>query len=220
MLCPLCGSENLAPYHTDKKREYLHCNVCHLVFVPPRHHLSAEQEKAEYDKHDNTQLDEGYARFLSRAVTPLVERLRATFGDDLDRLRGLDFGCGEGAFLSQLASQDGVKVDNFDLYYHPNRKLLNQRYDFITLTEVIEHLAAPRKSIAQIASMLNEKSLLLMMTKRVISKERFANWHYKQDPTHICFYSEATLNWIAKQYSWNIELVSNDIVVFYQNKNN
>lgn len=219
MRCPLCGSENLTPYHTDRRREYLCCEVCQLVFVPPVYHLNQEQEKAEYDKHDNSQLDEGYARFLNRAVTPLAQRLTTLFGDDLRHLNGLDFGCGEGAFLSQLAFKQGLKMDNYDLYYHPNHELLNRQYDFITLTEVIEHIASPRDCIAQLNAMLSDKAVLLMMTKRVLSRERFANWHYKQDPTHICFYSEATLHRIAEQYSWAIELVSNDIVVFYQNKN-
>lgn len=219
MRCPLCASENLTSYHTDKRREYFCCEVCQLVFVPPVYHLNEQQEKAEYDKHDNSQLDKGYARFLNRAVTPLAQRLTTLFGDDLRHLNGLDFGCGEGAFLSHLAFKQGLKMDNYDLYYHPNHELLNRQYDFITLTEVIEHIASPRDCIAQLNAMLSDKAVLLMMTKRVLSQERFANWHYKQDPTHICFYSEATLHWIAQQYSWAIELVSDDIVVFYQNKN-
>jgi hypothetical protein len=35
------------------RRAYYRCGRCHLVFVPARYHLSASDEKAHYDLHQN-----------------------------------------------------------------------------------------------------------------------------------------------------------------------
>ena len=67
--CPLCGRTSIVPYHRDKARGYLNCRSCNLVFVPPAQHLSAADEKACYDLHDNQPGDPGYRRFLDRLFT-------------------------------------------------------------------------------------------------------------------------------------------------------
>lgn len=66
--CPLCSS--LAPefYLRDKRRQYLQCMECSLVFVPPGYHLSAEKEKAEYDLHCNSPDDAGYRKAVHEWV--------------------------------------------------------------------------------------------------------------------------------------------------------
>ena len=73
--CPLCDGAKIVPYHRDKVRDYLNCRTCDLVFVPPAQHLSAADEKAHYDLHDNQLGDPGYRRFLDRLFTPLNQRL-------------------------------------------------------------------------------------------------------------------------------------------------
>ncbi len=211
--CPLCASRQVTQYHSDKKRDYVACQNCHLVFVPKQWHLTAAEEKAEYDKHDNSELSPGYKKFLSKALLPLAGRVGRYLGDGA---RGLDFGCGEGAFLSAMAAENNLQLDNYDLYYHPGTEVLQARYDYIVMTEVLEHIAQPGQLIPRIESMLQQRALLLVMTKRVIDQERFANWHYKQDPTHICFYSIDTFEWLAKEKAWQLEVVSDDVVVFYR----
>ena len=58
--CPLCGRTSIVPYHRDKARDYLNCRTCNLVFVPPAQHISASDEKACYDLHDNQPGDPGW----------------------------------------------------------------------------------------------------------------------------------------------------------------
>jgi hypothetical protein len=53
------------------------------------------------------------------------------------------------------------------------------------------------------------------MTKRVIDVAAFSRWHYKNDPTHICFYSEATLKWLAAKYHLQMELIDKDVAIFW-----
>ena len=207
--CPLCLSLETQFYHQDKRRCYLQCNQCQLVFVPNQFHLTSAQEKAEYDKHDNNSADEGYKRFLSSTWTPLKTRL---LQQKQPSTLGLDFGCGEGAVLSQMAQADGFNMRNYDLYYFPDNSVLECKYQFITLTEVIEHIADAQQVWQLLDRLLEASGILAIMTKRVLNQQAFANWHYKNDLTHICFYSEFTFGYLATKFNWTFEIIDKDVV--------
>jgi 2-polyprenyl-3-methyl-5-hydroxy-6-metoxy-1,4-benzoquinol methylase len=178
-----------------------------MVMVPPEFHLDAAAEKAEYDKHDNQTADAGYRRFLGRCLDPVLARVAP-------KAQGLDFGCGEGAVLSQMAGEQGLVMANYDLYYCNDPQPLTCQYDFITLTEVIEHVADAGGLLSRLDGLLRPQGLLAVMTKRVLSRDAFAAWHYKNDLTHINFYSLATFEWIAAHFGWHLEVVDKDLVIF------
>ena len=69
--CPLCRETAPELFFEDKNRTYLRCRNCMLVFVPTRFRLSAQEERATYDLHQNDAQDPGYRRFLSRLSRPL-----------------------------------------------------------------------------------------------------------------------------------------------------
>lgn len=205
--CVLCHSSTLEWYFTDKRRQYHQCQVCELVQVKAEYHLSEEAEKAEYDKHDNHIADLGYQRFLSRCLDPVLDRVTK-------QCSGLDFGCGEGQVLSQMAKAKGYQMANYDLYYANDPQRLTVQYDFITMTEVLEHIHQSHLVLTQLKSLLKSKGLLAVMTKRVKNRQAFSQWHYKNDPTHICFYSETAFRWLAEHFDWHLEIISDDVVIF------
>lgn len=205
--CPLCKSDQVSFYHQDKRREYQQCQICNLVFVPSAFYLSTELEKAEYDKHENDISDEGYKRFLDRAAKPLLARL-------LQPAEGLDFGCGMAPALAHILQEEGHQVALYDHFYFNDASVLQQSYDFITATEVIEHLHDPASVLQQLWNCLKPKAYLVIMTKRVIDQAAFKQWHYKNDPTHVCFFSEATFQWQAQQWQAELEFVDKDVVIF------
>lgn len=192
--CPLCNGTGIDPYHSDKVRDYLSCRACHLVFVPPAQHLSAADEKAYYDLHDNQPDDPGYRRFLDRLFTPLNERLAPNS-------QGLDVGCGPGPTLSRMFEDAGHPVALYDPYYAPDTSVLSARYGFITLSEVVEHMAAPGKELNRLWASLMPGGWLGIMSKRVRDPDAFRTWHYITDPTHISFFSETTFQWLAARWS-------------------
>lgn len=202
--CPLCEEKNLIFYHKDKKREYWQCLVCDVVFVPQLFHLQKNEEKAEYDLHQNSSDDIGYRKFLERILQPVL-------GQISEKSVGLDFGCGPGPTLSKMFEEKGHKMSLYDLYYYPDKTVLRYRYDFITLSEVAEHLAQPMGIFTQLWQLLKEEGILAVMTKRVHGKEAFSSWHYKNDPTHIIFYSEATARWLAKQLNAQLDIIGADV---------
>ncbi len=206
--CPLCDSNQTELFHQDTARPYFTCQSCYLVFVPKAFHLSPELERAEYDKHQNDPDDEGYQKFLGRTVRPLLKQLS-------EKSQGLDFGCGPGPCISQMLKNHRIKVTNYDPYYFNQPKILDIQYDFITMTEVIEHVSTPQTVLTSLKKALKTNGILAIMTKRVISQQAFSHWHYKNDPTHICFYSTTTFEWIAAQYDWELEIIDKDVVFFH-----
>lgn len=204
--CPLCGSLETGHFHTDRRREYLRCAVCDLVFVPPRFFLTAEQEKACYDQHENDPEDPRYRQFLSRLAEPLIARLAPG-------ATGLDFGSGPGPTLSVMLREAGFPTTNYDPFYVPDETALAQTYDFITATEVAEHLHQPGRQLAQLWQILRPGGYLGIMTKRVINHQAFTTWHYKNDPTHVTFFAEETFVWLAERWEAELEILGADVVI-------
>lgn len=207
-ICPLCGTDKTEDYCEDRKRPYLHCSICDLVFVPPEYHLSSELEKSEYDLHDNNPGDSGYRKFLSRLADPLLEKLKPG-------QKGLDFGCGSGPTLSVMMEEAGHRVDLYDLYYFKDKSVFTKKYDFITSSEVVEHLSDPQQVFYQIFKMLKPGGMLGIMTKLVKDRDAFSQWHYTQDPTHISFFSRGTFKFLAGKYSAEVEFIGNDVIILY-----
>lgn len=207
-VCPLCAATESALFCRDSRRRYWRCQHCQLVFVPAHYQLSRAAELAVYQQHENSLEDAGYRQFLSRAALPLLARLPAGGG-----ARGIDIGCGPAPLLATIIAEGGHQCDYSDPLFHPHRPVASG-YDFITLTEVVEHMANPRRDLLPLAARLNRGGWLLVMTKRVAGVERFASWHYKNDPTHISFFSCATFDWLAAQWgvAWTAE--ASDVAIF------
>ena len=185
MDCPLCGLSPAVPFCEDRRRAYLRCPGCRLVFVPPWFFLDPAAERAEYELHENNPGDPGYRRFLGRLAEPLVKRLAPG-------ARGLDFGCGPGPALPAMLREAGCEVTTYDPLFRPDASVLDARYDFITATEVVEHLHRPGQVLQSLWDMLEPGGWLGIMTKLVLDRSAFVRWHYKDDPTHVVFFSRET----------------------------
>jgi len=194
------------PFWQDRRREYYRCEGCGLVFVPPRYYLTPAEEKAEYDRHRNHPGDAGYRRFLGRLVHPLSARL--TPGS-----RGLDFGCGPGPTLSVMFAEAGHAVQLYDPYYVPDSSVLRGHYDFITATEVVEHLHRPGQELERLWALLRPGGMLGIMTKLVIDREAFSRWHYKDDLTHVSFFSRRSFEWLAARWQADMEIIGQDVII-------
>ena len=205
IICPLCGGEG-HPYHRDTRRDYYECETCSLVFVDARQLLSAEDEKAQYDLHRNDVRDPVYRNFLSRLFDPLNQRLD-------EGSKGLDFGCGSGPALAAMFREAGHRMNVYDVFYAPDKAALVGPYDFIAATEVIEHLHHPRQEIERLWDILKPGGTLGLMTKLVINHRTFTTWHYKNDPTHVIFFSKDTFKALAYHLGAELEFIGQDVIL-------
>ncbi|MCG6202102.1 class I SAM-dependent methyltransferase [Psychromonas antarctica] len=205
-ICPLCSSNQTPFYFEDRSRSYFQCCRCKLVFISPDQRLDALSEKVHYDHHHNDPDAPGYRQFLSRLALPLLERLAS-------ESKGLDFGCGPGPALAHILREAGHSVKLYDIYYQPDLSVLDETYDFMTATEVIEHLFDPKKIWAQWLNLVKPGGWIGIMTKQVIDLAAFASWHYKYDPTHVIFFSRATFRYLAARDNLKVEFIGNDVIL-------
>ena len=206
-VCPLCDSKTTRPFFQQPDRVFRHCSTCDYVFVPPEHHLTREEERARYDLHQNHPDDPGYRRFLSTLVQPMLALLPPD-------ARGLDFGCGPGPTLFLLFKEAGFEMDLYDPFYAPHPEVFQRRYDFITATEVAEHLRHPGEEWERLFHMLQPGGYLGIMTGIRPQPEAFSDWHYHRDPTHIGFYSPVTFAWIAARRDAGVPVLFGNVVIF------
>jgi len=229
--CPLCSASDCTLWYVQERkpligRAYHRCSNCKLIFVPSAHQLSAEEEKAIYTAHENNPDDPGYRKFLNRAFEPVLSRLKDSHLNTAqlnegrsNQPHGLDFGCGPGPTLSLMFQEAGFSCEAYDPFFANDTALLQKTYDFITATEVFEHLSRPAKELKLIGDMLKPEGILAVMTKRPRDLAAFKSWHYLMDPTHITFYSLATFDWIAKTYGYTLIYSSDDVVLLKKNLN-
>ncbi len=206
MTCPLCENRRTNRFARDQTRVYFRCETCGLIFVPESDHLSADQEKARYNTHRNNPEDKGYTTFLSTLFLPMMERL--TPG-----ARGLDFGSGPGPTLSGMFEDAGFPMKIYDPYFANDPRVFQQKFDFVSASEVAEHLYHPGREFHRLFRLLNPGGILGIMTGMVPCDSDFMDWYYKNDPTHVCFYSEQTFQWLVSQWTASIEVFTDKIVI-------
>ena len=206
-LCPVCEQGSLAGFRVVKTQRYLRCPVCEATVMDEPCRLSPDQERDIYQLHDNDPSDPGYRKFLSKLADPLLERLPPG-------ATGLDFGCGPGPALAKMLEAEGMVVSLYDPYFYPSQTALSRTYDFITCTEVVEHLYEPAEVFRQLDQLLKPGGWLGVMTCFQTDDDRFDNWHYRRDPTHVVFYRESTLALLAEKFGWVMEIPRKDVVLF------
>ena len=203
--CPLCGGTSAPFHHSD--RLFLSCGACALVFVPARQHLSLEQERSRYSTHRNSPEDSGYRAFLDRLLIPLTARL-------VTGACGLDYGSGPGPAVSTMMRERGFVMADYDPFFAPDEAPLRATYDFVTCTEVVEHLRRPIDAFSHIDALLRPGGVFGILTGVLESDNEFAPWWYHRDVTHIAFYRPNTLEWIARHFHWRLERASRDAAFF------
>lgn len=205
LTCPLCETAAQA-LHQDRVRGFYHCPGCTFIFADPASHLAAHAEKAIYDKHENDPADPRYRQFLNRLASPLLEKLHAG-------MHGLDYGCGPGPALSRMLEEAGMHMRNYDPFYAPDHALLARQYDFVTCTEVVEHFCRPLYDWTRLAGLLRPGGWLGVMTQFAPTHADFAAWHYKNDPTHVSFYTPHTFRWLAGHLALQVESMVDNVVL-------
>lgn len=170
--------------------------------------ISKDKEKQRYDSHQNNENDPNYQNYLNQIVNEILPHI------DLSE-NGLDFGCGRTDLMSQIFKAQNISVDSFDLYFFPNQTIWQKKYNFIILSEVIEHLREPIVEMNKIRDCLIEHGQIFIKTKLYPpEKVFFDKWFYKRDNTHIQFFNLASIKYLAKILRMNgPEVIGEDLFV-------
>tara|TARA_B100000795_G_scaffold83576_1_gene60682 strand:+ start:35596 stop:36099 length:504 start_codon:yes stop_codon:yes gene_type:complete len=166
------------------------------------------KEKERYLSHQNDVEDSGFQKFVS----PIVRAIKANHSP---KDKGLDFGAGTGPVVSKLLEDLNYKMALYDPFFHPSKAPLLNTYEFIVCCEVIEHLHHPLKEFVLLKKLLKKNGVLYCMTDLLPKKEDFKNWYYKNDFTHVIFYTPKTLQWIQKKVGFKHLEIDNRLIRFY-----
>lgn len=204
--CRVCREGEARLFLDVEERRYLRCPACAATLLDAAHLPGPAEERAHYATHRNDPQDPGYRRFLARLVEPLADRLPPG-------AEGLDFGSGPGPGGAAMLREAGFGVTLYDPVFAPHPAALARRYDFILCSEVAEHFHAPAEAFDLLGRLLRPGGLLGILTCFQTDDARFAGWHYRRDPTHVVFYREETLRYLARQRGWACEIVAKDVAL-------
>jgi len=204
MNCRLCESTDCSFFISDKKRDFILCNTCALLFVPEKDLVTIHSEKERYALHNNTADNEVYVTYL-KEFTREIERV------PVSNPRVLDFGSGQDKVLTHILRESGYNCYAYDPLYEIGREHLSEKFDVIILCEVVEHLRDIRKELGLIRKLLKQKGYGIIRTELYEDRDMFADWWYVKDITHINFFSLYTMEKLA-------DLIGKGI--FYTNRKN
>lgn len=204
-LCPLCHQNNFT--RRDDIPKFFNCLNCGIIFRDTAHYMTAEQEKARYLTHNNDVNDIRYQDF----VRPVVHGVLRSF---LPTAKGLDFGAGTGPVIAKLLRDKGFEINLWDPFFHPDETVLNEAYPFIVCCEVMEHFHYPLKEFQRMKNLLKPGGKLFCMTWLFSDEIVFKNWNYKNDRTHVIFYTEQTLQWIKEKVGFSKVYLENRLIIF------
>ncbi len=175
--------------------------------MDPKDHLTLLEEKERYDQHNNDVNDPGYQEF----VRPLVDAVVSAYRP---HAAGLDYGAGSGPVAAHLLERQGYRINLYDPFYWPDLEALSRKYEYIIASEVIEHFRSPFGEFAMLRSLLLPGGAIFCMTELMSDEEKFADWYYKNDPTHVFFYHHKSLEWIRAEFGFVKLDISGRLVIF------
>lgn len=206
MLCSLCN-RTTRNFEIFREREYVQCTNCKAVLLTRDFYLSSQEEKSRYRLHNNDINDPGYKEFVS----PVVKKIKAEIPAGST---GLDFGCGTGPVIASELQKSDYKIELYDPFFKPDRKKLKKQYDFIICCEVMEHFHDPLKEFKLLNSLLKRDARLYCKTSLWDEAIGFDGWHYKNDKTHVFFYTKETLEWIKENIGYSNLEIYDELIVF------
>ncbi len=219
--CPLCSTEHIKEIFKKNAVPYFRCLSCGFLFSgqtqnPNLDHNTLEEYEPAYIHYleDSPEDAVNFSRMLA-----WIERFKPLKG-----LRVLDIGTGTGKLVRYL------RRDSVDAYgIEPSAALYNRylsrepfffltdiqglpgvsapqaRYDAVIISDVLEHVRAPRLFFHDLGLVLNRGAVIYVCTPNADSF--FArlcgkNWHYI-NKYHFSFFSRGTLRKVAEEHGLN-----------------
>jgi hypothetical protein len=212
--CPLCKSNEARFFYHAFNREYHRCSNCFLVFVPSEYYTAQTKENNSLNtdfKVSKKFRKVGEKQYFTLLTNPVLKRAS-------EGAMGLDFNCGESSKVEDIFKKNGKLVKVYDEDHKPNKIVLEDSYDFITVIHQIETYKNPREKFDQFYELLSAQgSILALWTTPLEDLSSFNSWPFIKQPHHINFFHEDTFKWIAKKYNYEIEFLGDGIVIFTQN---
>ncbi len=114
-------------------------------------------------------------------------------------------------------------VDNiwgWDLFFDNEKKLLLEKSDLVLCLEVAEHFEEPAEGFSALSKLCAENGFVAVGTspvkKDVESPDGFSSWWYKDDITHVSFYTEVAAELCGSRAGLDYVGMASDRVFIFQ----
>lgn len=227
MFCAVCrGEAGFFLKNPESGRIFYRCAGCGYIFSgPSERRLSGEEERSFFKGQWEQNPDGGnvgcYPHILSLVQSCGIAPVKA-----------LDFGCGNGGLMRLLRANgipaygiDRVRVDNDmrPFVFTDLAALPPMKFDLITAIEVFEHLPDPAAVLDSLLARLSPEGFLFIttaLTNRAMAHIKyFPHWIYQKDPTHIGFFAERTMEFLARKNGLELQVFGyGDFILDRSNK--
>jgi len=135
----------------------------------------------------------------------------------------LDYGGGYGIFV-RLLRDVGINafwIDQFskNLFANGFEFNPNENYEAISAFELVEHFDEPYEEFRKILRDLKPDIFIFSTTLYGVNIPDPSWWYYSfESGQHIAFYSNTTLNWIAKKFSYYFFCITDDVFIFTKSR--
>ena len=220
--CRVCGAATrrvgpVSGKYSARDYELRRCDVCGFAFIAdPWTDFERIYDDRYYDgrgadplvdyRFELTEPDRTIRQYEWRGVTRLVEHLLG----GLDRVRWLDFGCGNGGLVRYVNERTGARACGFeDGSIAAEARRLGipivssgalathaASFDVVTAIEVIEHTIDPLAELRAIRKLLRSGGLLFLTTGNAEPfASRLLRWPYIVPEIHVSFFEPRTLEY-------------------------
>ena len=79
---------------------------------------------------------------------------------------------------------------------------------------MIEHLSDPVFELERLKSILKTECCIAIMTQILTNEIDFSDWYYKNDPSHIGFYTRKSLIFLGNYLGFEVSFHSDRVIFF------
>lgn len=224
----------------DDVFEIFSCPKCDCLFIG-----NTKVSKKYYEKYYNLGYYESLSGEGSSIVNSLVNKLeqwsleqkqkiiKQNLSGNKKKIDILDIGCGDGKFLESLdrnnferfgleinpegirsARKKGLKIYDTDLILADFK---GQKFDVITLWQVVEHLEDPIVVLEKINRILKDEGIVIISTPNIASfgaRIGKQNWFHLDSPRHLILFSKKTVDFLFSKTRFERKKVINEFYDF------
>lgn len=217
--CTICRSDVADLAHMVDGHRIVRCSGCSHLYVSPRPAMEDVVSIYGADYFENPAFSDpsgdayyGYADYLNERpnIQLRARQLLRRIEQHVERGKLLDVGCGMGFFV-EMAARSGWDAWGIDINEHAvawarqhvgeqvsigtlaDLGGIGERFDCITMFDVIEHVADPRAELRAVWDALRPGGLLVVLTPDAgarLSRALGSHWlEMKRAPEHLHFFT-------------------------------
>lgn len=237
--CPVCEGSESTPWGSENGWSAGRCVQCGCVFVNPRPVAPDISQAAKTGLHPT---QSGLRNMIESYRRSTVNDYRARFSeiftkDEVSRpnLRWLDVGAGFGQLVTAVqhmlpadAVVEGLEPSEhkrlvaskhgLNLHEGTLEEFAGGTYDVVSMSNVLSHLADPRRSIAQLRALLRPGGHLILLTGNLADCKVEDCPGALNFPDHLLFVGKKTLNRLLTDGGFEIEIIKEYKSFFPENE--